>query len=216
MIILDPIYNHGMIMFKQTSEQRKNNMNGKNLAYIRVSTIGQNTERQLDGMIFDRTFTDKASAKDTNRPALIEMLEYARDHDVIYVHSIDRLARNLQDLLKIVETIIKKNARIEFKKEGLIFSGESTSAALLMLSIMGSFAAFERSLLRERQQEGILLAKAKGVYKGRLPTLTDEQVKDIHDKLDLGISTARIARDFNISRATVYNYIKKTPAKNAL
>ena len=182
-------------------------MSGKTIGYIRVSTLEQNTERQLDGLQFDRTYTDKASGKDVNRPQLEELLEYIRDGDVIKVHSMDRLARNLDDLRRLVQIITNKGAKIEFIKESLSFTGEDSPMATLLLSVMGALAEFERSLIRERQREGVALAKAKGLYRGRKPKLNSEQIEDAKSKVASGIPKARVAREMAISRATLYTVL---------
>ena len=180
-------------------------MSGKLIGYIRVSTIDQNSGRQLEGIKLDRTFTDKASGKDSIRPNLQEMLSYARDGDTIIVHSMDRLARNLDDLRKIVFDLNKRQINIQFIKEGLTFTGEDSPMAKLLLSVMGSVAEFERSLIRERQREGIELAKKKGIYnKGRKAALSNEQISSLKARVNQGESKANIARDLNISRETLY------------
>ncbi|WP_079590920.1 recombinase family protein, partial [Mycobacteroides abscessus] len=137
------------------------------VGYVRVSTIDQHTDRQLDGIQTDRVFTDKASAKDTDRPELDELLRYVRAGDAVIVHSMDRLARNLDDLRRIVRELTGRGVCVEFVKEHLTFTGDESPMATLLLSIMGAFAEFERALIRERQREGITLAKQRGAYKGR-------------------------------------------------
>src|SRR3954447_9398345 len=139
-------------------------MAGQRIGYIRVSTLDQQTERQLEGLVLDQTFTDKASGKDTNRPQLEQMLRFARRGDTVVVHSMDRLARNLDDLRRIVHTLTGKGVRIAFVKEQLTFTGEDSPMASLLLSVMGAFAEFERALIHERQREGIALAKQRGAY----------------------------------------------------
>ena len=147
---------------------------GQHIGYIRVSTLDQRTERQLENIKLDRVFTDKASAKDTKRPELDAMLSFVRPGDRVVVHSMDRLVRNLDDLRRIVQNLTKRGIAIEFIKEKLTFTGEDSPMANLMLSVMGAFAEFERALLRERQREGIALVKQRGAYRGRkehcLPT----------------------------------------------
>jgi DNA invertase Pin-like site-specific DNA recombinase len=138
----------------------------KRVGYIRVSTVDQNTERQLDGEELDKVFTDKASGKDTKRPQLQAALDYLRGGDILVVHSMDMLARNLDDLRRIVLGLTSKGVLVEFVKERLTFTGEDSAMSQLLLSVMGAFAEFERSLIRERQREGIALAKKAGVYKG--------------------------------------------------
>lgn len=151
-------------------------MNGQKIGYIRVSSSDQNTERQLDGLELDRTFTDKVSGKSTDRPQLQEMLRFVREGDHLLVHSMDRLARNLIDLRQMVQELTKRGVRITFVKEGLTFNGEDAAMSVLLLSVMGAVAEFERAIIKERQAEGIRIARQKGVYKGRKAALTDEQI----------------------------------------
>ena len=181
-------------------------MAGKTVGYIRVSHFDQNPERQLEGVKLDKKFIDKASGKDTNRPALAELLNYIREDDTIIIHSMDRLARNLDDLRQIVQKLTRQNVKIQFLKENLIFAGDDSPMANLLLSVMGAFAEFERSLIKERQIEGISLAKKKGLYRGRTAVLNQDQVTIIQAKISLGIPKAKIARELNISRKTLYNY----------
>ena len=125
-------------------------MQGQRIGYVRVSSLDQNPERQMEEVPVDKTFTDKASGKDTRRPALDALLSFAREGDTVVVHSMDRLARNLDDLGRLVQTLSKRGVRIEFAKEHLVFTGEDSPMANLMLSVMGAFAEFERALIRER------------------------------------------------------------------
>ena len=182
--------------------------NGQQVKYIRVSNIGQNTARQLDDVEADKTFTDKASGKDSNRPALAECIDYLRAGDTLHVHSMDRLARNLDDLRRIVRELTGKGVAIRFHKEGLTFTGEDSPMSNLLLSMLGAVAEFERSLIAERRQEGIEIAKAKGdVYKGRKPSLTDEQAAELKQRAASGEQKAALAKEYGISRATLYGYI---------
>jgi DNA invertase Pin-like site-specific DNA recombinase len=183
-------------------------MKGQRIGYVRVSTTDQNTDRQLEGVQLDRTFTDQASGKDTKRPELEAMLKHARDGDVIIVHSMDRLARNLDDMRRIVKELTGRGVRIEFVKESLVFTGEDSPMSTLLLSVMGAFAEFERALIRERQREGISAAKAKGKYRGGVPKLSPEQVCALKSRVEQGIPKAKVARTFGISRETVYQYLK--------
>ena len=178
----------------------------KRVGYIRVSTLDQNTERQLDGQELDKVFTDKASGKDTKRPQLQAALDYLREGDCLIVHSMDRLARNLDDLRRIVLGLTSKGVLVEFVKERLTFTGEDSAMSQLLLSVMGAFAEFERSLIRERQREGIALAKKAGVYKGRKPSLTNEQAQQLRARITAGEKKAALAREFGISRETLYQY----------
>ena len=181
---------------------------GQRIGYVRVSSVGQNTDRQLDGIELDRTFTDKATGSTTNRPALDDLLGFVRDGDTVIVHSMDRLARNLDDLRRIVRELTDRGVVVEFVKEHLTFSGAASPMNNLLLSVMGAFAEFERELIRERQAEGIAKAKQKGVYRGRRRTLTAEQVVDLRQRVDAGESKAQLAREFGINRGTVYTYLK--------
>lgn len=182
--------------------------NGQQVAYVRVSSIGQNTARQLEGVSVEKTFEDKVSGKDTNRPALQECMEYLRAGDTLNVHSMDRLARNLDDLRRIVKQLTGKGVAVKFHKEGLTFTGEDSPMSNLLLSMLGAVAEFERSLIAERRQEGIAVAKAKGdVYKGRKPSLSDEQAIQLRKRAAEGENKAALSREFGISRATLYTYL---------
>ena len=183
-------------------------MTGKLIGYIRVSSELQNTDRQLEGVEVNKVFTDKLSGKSTKRLALNQMLEYARDGDTIVVHSMDRLARNLDDLRKIVKTLTAKQIKVKFIKESLEFTGDDSAISNLLLSVMGAFAEFERSIIKERQMEGIALAKKRGVYKGRKKTLDDEQVKELIYRVSLGERKTNLAKEFGISRETLYQYLR--------
>lgn len=184
-------------------------MNGQKIGYIRVSSSDQNTERQLDGIELDRTFTDKVSGKSTDRPQLQEMLRFVREGDHLFVHSMDRLARNLIDLRQMVQELTKRSVRITFVKEGLTFNGEDAAMSVLLLSVMGAVAEFERAIIKERQAEGIRIARQKGVYKGRKAALTDEQIEEVRQKIAAGIPKARIAREYKCSRETIYKYMRQ-------
>ena len=179
------------------------------LGYIRVSTFEQNISRQLESMELDKVFVDKASGKDTLRPELDNLKQFARDGDTIFVHSMDRLARNLDDLRRIVKMLTGKGVKIQFVKESLTFTGEDSPLANLLLSVMGAFAEFERALIRERQMEGIALAKQRGVYKGRKRSLSATAVSELLNRVAAGDKKAQIARDFNISRETLYTYLRE-------
>jgi DNA invertase Pin-like site-specific DNA recombinase len=183
-------------------------MLGQRIGYIRVSTIDQNTERQLDGIEVAKTFTDKASGKDTQRPQLEALMGFVRTGDMVVVHSMDRLARNLDDLRRIVQTLTAKGVQIEFVKNHLTFTGEDSPMANLMLSVMGAFAEFERALILERQREGIALAKQRGVYKGRKKSLSEEAIAELRERLSTGITKAQLAREVGISRETLYQYLR--------
>ena len=181
---------------------------GQRVGYIRVSSVGQNTERQLDGIQLDRMFSDKCSGKDIQRPQLEALLGFVREGDTVVVHSMDRLARNLDDLRKLVLTLTKRGIQVQFIKESLTFGGEDSPMAMLLLSMLGAVAEFERSMIRERQREGIAIAKGKGVYKGRKPSLDAGQAEELRKRIAAGDKKAVIARDFGISRETLYQYAR--------
>lgn len=177
------------------------------VGYIRVSSVAQNTERQLATLQLDRVFEDKLSGKDANRPALKDMIAYVREGDVVYVHSIDRLARNLVDLKQIVQTLNGKKVQVQFVKEGLTFSPDTDNPMNnLMLSMMGAFAEFERQLIRERQLEGHAARKAKGLTTGRPEALKPEQIAAIKQRATE--SKVALASEYGVSRATIYAALK--------
>lgn len=189
-------------------------VSGQRVGYVRVSSADQNPVRQLEGVVLDRTFTDKASGKDTVRPKLEALLGFVRDGDTVVVHSMDRLARNLDDLRRLVANLTGRGVRIEFVKEQLVFTGEDSPMANLLLSVMGAFAEFERALIKERQREGIAAAKVRGAYRGRRPSLTPAQIRELTDRAEAGEAKTALAKAFGISRETVYQYLRAaaTPA----
>ena len=186
-------------------------MNGQQIGYIRVSTVTQNTDRQLHGIELDKVFEDKCSGKDTNRPKLTECLAYLRDGDTLHCHSIDRLARSLRDLLNIVEDLLGRGVKIVFHKEGMEFGGSNPNPSqALYLNILGAVAEFERQMIRERQAEGIALARQRNAYDkcGRKCLLTPKQIDEIKLRLANGEPLAPIAREYKVSRQTIYLHCK--------
>ncbi len=177
---------------------------GQQVGYIRVSSIDQNTIRQLDGLSLDKTFTEKMSGKDIQRPVLQECLAYIRDGDTLHVHSIDRLARNAKDLLNLVEEMIGKGVILKFHKNNLTFSPDSKDhMAKLQLTMLAAFAEFERELIKERQREGIAIAKAAGKYNKRRK-ITDELIAEAKARTERGEPLSRVAKDLKVSRETLY------------
>ncbi|WP_441338998.1 recombinase family protein [Polaromonas sp. AET17H-212] len=168
------------------------------IGYARVSSFDQNPERQLEQLEVGRVFTDKASGKDTLRPELDSLLAFAREGDTVVVHSMDRLARNLDDLRRLVQKLTQRGVRIEFVKENLIFTGEDSPMANLMLSVIGAFAEFERALIRERECEGIALAKQRGAYRGRKKSLGGEQIAELKQRVAAGEQKAKLVREFDL------------------
>ena len=184
---------------------------GQTIGYVRVSTSDQNTDRQLDGVELDQVFTDKLSGENKDRPQLEAMINYARSGDVVIVHSMDRLARNLNDLHDIINELIGKGVGVQFKKESLTFTHEKKASPMnmLLLNIMGAVAQFEREAIKERQAEGIAKAKAKGVYKGRKKALTDTQVIELNEAIKQGKTKPQVASHFGVSIPTVYRLISR-------
>lgn len=181
---------------------------GMRVGYIRVSTVDQNTDRQLDGLQLDKTFIDKSTGKNIDRTQYENMMNFVREGDRVIVHSMDRLARNLQHLRDTVKILTDKGVIVEFIKENLTFTGEDSAMSNLLLSIMGAFAEFEHSLIKERQREGIAIARAKGVYKGRSKCLDKEQIEQMKEWKERGLKITWIANQLKISRNSVYSYLK--------
>src|SRR5699024_10263023 len=174
-------------------------------------TALQSTERQLEGMNFDKAFEDRLSGKDTNRPELARMMEYARENDHVYVHSLDRLARSVIDLKQIVNQLVNKGVSVSFIKENLTFSpNDNNPNSNLILSVLGAIAEFERDILLERQREGIAIAKAKGKFKGGQPKLTKAQVIELKERIARKEPKTKVAQSLKITRKTLYNYLERS------
>lgn len=183
-------------------------MKGQKVGYIRVSSADQNASRQLVDVALDRAFEDKVSGKSVDRPELQNMLKFVREGDLVYVHSLDRLARNLSDLKSIVNDLVSRGVTVQFLKEGLTFTSDKKNPMNeLLLNVMGAFAQFERDLIRERQLEGIAIAKAEGKYAGRKKMLNNDQVVELKRRVESGENKTKIASDFKISRFTLYKYL---------
>ena len=181
------------------------------VAYARVSTSDQNLARQLEALKVyepDKIFTDEVSGKNLQRPGFNQMLDYVREGDMIYVCSLDRLARNLNDLLETIKGLQSRGVSIHFLKENILISSDvkTSSMSKLILSIMGAVAEFERSLIRERQQEGIDLAKKRGVYKGRAP-IAEDRIAKAKELYELGVPISKISKQLKIARSTLYRRV---------
>lgn len=179
------------------------------VGYVRISSVDQNTARQLDGVQLRKVFTDTCSGKDTNRPQLLVMLDSVREGDIVHVHSIDRLARSLSDLLNLVQSLNDKSVSIRFHKENLLFTGADDKYQNLMLQMMGAVAEFERSMIRERQREGIKKAKDAGVYKGGVKKTNTDAIR-IH--IANGSTYRDTAKALGVSLSTVQRAMKSQPA----
>lgn len=186
----------------------------KNVAYVRVSTEEQNEERQIENLKkynIDRWYTEKVSGKDTNRPQLQEMLKYVREGDTVYIHDFSRLARNTADLLKIVEELDNDGVKLVSTKENL---DTSTPTGKLMLTMIGAIAEFERANLKERQAEGIAIAKRDGKYKGRKAREIDEEFISLYnDYMKRKTSKYAMAEALGVSRPTIDRMIKRYKAE---
>jgi DNA invertase Pin-like site-specific DNA recombinase len=176
------------------------------LGYKRVSTIEQNTTRQLDGIEIDKVYEDKCSGSTTDRPQLQRLLDNMRSGDTIIVHDISRLARNLTDLLQLIETINSAGVQLQFIKEAITYNRDDKNQKL-MLSIMGAVATFERDMIKERQAEGIAIAKANGIYFNRKQSKAINK-SGIIQSLKEGLSVRKTANKFSVAPSTV-SRIKK-------
>jgi len=185
-------------------------MKGQKIGYVRVSTVEQNIGRQLEGIEVDRIFIDHASGKNTDRPKFQEMLNYVREGDQVIVHSMDRFARSLKDLVTEVDQLVKRGIAIQFIKENITFTAQATPMDNLMLQLMGAFAQFEREIILERQKEGIRLAAAQGKYKGRVHKLKPDQAEELRQAWKEGKYSSKLAlgKAYGISRQAVYRYLK--------
>ncbi|OBX48341.1 recombinase family protein [Moraxella nonliquefaciens] len=205
-------------------EEFLKNNKSQAVGYIRVSSIDQNTDRQLDGLSLDRVFIDKITGSTKERPQLQQMLDYVRYGDMVIVHSLDRLARNFDDLLAIIKELNQKGVSFKSLQENITINATGNNPIdVLILHIFGAIAQFNRSLIREAQREGIAKAKARGVYKGRKPSLTSEKQAVIERRLaqkekDLqsykAISYQSIADEVGVSLATLNRYLVKRKKVN--
>ena len=185
--------------------------NTQSLAYIRVSTYEQNSARQLEGMEFDQVFEDKLSGKSIERPSLQSLIKHARKGDTVHCHDISRMARNVKDLLELIETFNTNGVAVKFHKESLVFKPDSKDPMQnLMLQLLGSVYEFERSMLLERQKEGIELAKKNGVYKGRPASVSRDA---IIAELNQGTSIRKTAIKLGCGSTTVTRIKKELKDK---
>lgn len=182
---------------------------GKNIAYIRVSTQEQNTESQwevLKKYNIDKPFEDKVSGKNIDRPQLKEMLDYVREGDTIYVKDFSRLARSTKDLLWIIDELNKKNAKLVSHKEQF---DTSSPSGKLMVTMLGAIYEFERANLLERQKDGIAIAKKEGKYKGRKKISKPANWQEVYNEWKTRKITAKKACEMlNLKPNTFYNFVK--------
>lgn len=183
------------------------------VGYVRVSSQGQNTARQLQGIELDMEFIDKVTGSNLDREKLQECIAYVRKGDTLVVDSIDRLARNLRDLQAILEKLTKKGVIVRFVKENLAFTGNDDAMSTLMLQMMGAFAEFERTMIKSRQREGIDVAKKAGKHLGRPKKIDNHFINVVKEKLQRLQSIRSIAKDMNVSRATIYKTLEQIKMK---
>lgn len=198
-----------------TNTTNHQNRHGMTIAYRRASTTDQTTARQLPDMTFDREFEDLCSGSSRNRPGLQACLDYIRDGDTLVVHSMDRLARNLPDLLALVGDLTNRGVSIKFFKEGLTFTGEKNPMQDLQLQIMGAVAQFELAMIHERQKEGVAAARRAGKHCGRPSNLNPTQTSEILERAASGEDKSKLAKEYGVSRGTIYNIIGKKNGKEA-
>lgn len=184
------------------------------VGYIRVSTPEQNPERQLEGFAVDKKFIDYSTGRLRERPEFDKMRSYVREGDFIYVHSMDRLARNVDHLRNIVKEFTSKGITVHFIKENLSFTGQDSPMNNLLLTMMGAFAELEIDMMKERQREGIAIARAKGIY-GRPKKLLPEQKDEILMLIEKPHSVSFLAKQFGVSRQTIYK-IRRKGFKNVM
>lgn len=188
------------------------------IGYIRVSSITQNTARQLEGETLDCVYTEKVSGKNIDsRPQLKAMMKAVKNGDTVFVHSLDRLARNIKDLLSIVDELNHKGVTVVFKKENMTIEpvdentrmprSSSASMSRLLLSIFGAFAQFEREVIKERQLEGITIAKKQGKFKGRAK-VDPSKIERAKVLISKGLNVIESAKVVGVSQATLYNYLR--------
>lgn len=177
------------------------------IGYARVSSVDQNLDRQrvaLEAQGIQQIFTDKMSGKDLHRPGFESLKDGINEGDTLVVVSMDRLSRSLNDLLSTVNYFSQKGVTIKFLKENIeITPGNASPISKLLLGIMGAVAEFERNLIRERQREGIELAKKRGVYKGRVPVQI-EKIAEVEQKIAEGLSVLKACKLVGIGRTTFY------------
>ncbi|WP_426727178.1 recombinase family protein [Corynebacterium auriscanis] len=187
-------------------------ISGQKVGYARVSTGEQNLDRQVAQLKAEKVFTyftDKRSGGSRECPGLDEAMRHVRAGDQLVFTSMDRCARSLIDLHSIVEELVQRGVSVKFIKERQTYSKDSTPVAKLMLRLLGAVAEFERSIIRERHAEGIARAKERGVYKGRVKALNEQQVAQARQWIELGVPKAEVARRLGVGRTTLYVYLQQ-------
>lgn len=198
-------------MTKKTDPSPGLDPTGQIVGYARVSSPEQNLDRQTSRLReagAQKMFTDTVSGSTRDRPSLGAALEYLRAGDTLMVVSMDRLARSLRDLHALIDELTEAGARVQFLQEGQTYSSDPSPSSQLLLSMLGAVAEFERSIIRERQADGIARAKKRGAYKGRSP-IPEEKLQKAFSLIKQGVPKAKVARDLKISRSALYDHLKK-------
>ena len=203
-------------------------MTGKRIGYIRTSTADQNTARQLEDVPLDKVFTDQLSGKNRDRPQLILCMEFLREGDTLIVHSLDRLGRNVRDLMDIVEELTAKGVTVSFLHPVLSFAGDGDSPInKLLFLLLAGFAEMERNLLLERMKEGVAIAKRCTIcnksradhdpsnhsftskYAGRTPAIraNNGKLAELQTLISQNTPVATMARQLGVSRQTIYSHL---------
>ena len=189
-------------------------MAGKKIAYIRVSSEGQNTSRQdqqIEELCVDKVFTEKVSGRNIqDRPQFQMMLDYAREDDEIFCSDLSRWGRSMMDIRNSISFLTSKGVTVTFLKENLTFSGNDDPMSNLLLGILSSLSEWERAVIKSRQMEGVKIAQEKGIYKercGRKPKLTEDQIQEVRKRVESGEKRSDVAVAFGVSRQTVYNLV---------
>lgn len=183
-------------------------MKRKRIGYARISRYDGGSESRLEQANVSKIYTDNDGSGDSKRPQLEALLSDVRSGDTVVVQSMDRLATSLNHLNRLMLLLVHGGVGIEFMQEGLVF-GADNPMSLIMMSFFSGIIEFERICTRERQLEGIELAKQRGVYQGRKKLLTGAQVQILRERAAAGESKTRLANDLNISRETVYQYLRE-------
>lgn len=178
----------------------------EHIGYIRVSSEGQNIDRQLEGVPLDKRYIDKLSGATKDRPELTACLAYVRSGDTLHIHSIDRLSRSLRDMEELVSGLVKRGVTIKFHSEGLTFTSEENPVSTMMLQLLTTFAQFERSVSKKRQREGIAIAKQKGKHLGR-PTIDYSRRPEAIELSKQGMNISEISRAMKLSRTSIYKLL---------
>lgn len=187
-------------------------MTGQQVGYIRVSSEGQNTDRQLEHLTLNKIYIDKLSGSTKDRPELQKCIDFIREGDCLHVHSIDRLARNLRDLQELLDLIISKGVSVKFHTERLSFSGQDNPMDKLTLQLMGAFAEFERKISKNRQREGIDAARKRGKHLGR-PKLAADLYHKAKELYAQGKTVLQIGEELKLSHTSIYKLLKGVPKR---